>query len=126
MESRRMLSRRTLLQQMAGFTGILRADQNGISTADAPSPISAEDDEFLEELEHANFSFFWEQADPRTGLVKDRCNLTAPNPKDVAASIAATGFGLTALCVGQKRGYISYKDAHARTIAALDFFWKKM
>ena len=121
-----MLSRRTLLQQLAGLTSLPGADQDSIPVTNAPSPVSAEDDQFLEELERANFDFFWEQADPQTGLVKDRCNVRVPNPKDVAASIAATGFGLTALCVAQNRGYVSYKDARARAITALEFFWKKM
>ena len=30
------------------------------------------------------------------------------------ASIAATGFGLTALCIGQQRGYVSFADARER------------
>jgi hypothetical protein len=42
------------------------------------------------------------------------------------ASIAATGFGLTALCIGEKRGYISLPDAHERVTAALRFLWKKL
>jgi len=114
-----MLSRRKLLQ-LAGFASIRAA-------ADTAIPIlSAEDDQFLEELEKANFLFFWEQADPRTGLVRDRSNVRAPDPKNVAASIAATGFGLTALCIGQKRGYVSYKEARERVLAGLDFLWKKM
>ena len=43
--------------------------------------LSAQDDQFLEELEKANFQFFWEQADPETGLVKDRCNVARPTTK---------------------------------------------
>ena len=121
-----MLSRRTLLQSLAGLTSLQGAEQDGASIAGEQASISAEDDQFLEELEHANFNFFWEQADPRTGLIKDRCNVRVPNPKDVAASIAATGFGLTAICIGQKRGYVTYQEAHARVIAALEFLWKKM
>ena len=68
--------------------------------------LSPDDDQFLDELEKANFLFFWEQANPQTGLVKDRCNVRAADPT-VVASIAATGFGLTALCIGQKRGWVS-------------------
>jgi hypothetical protein len=42
------------------------------------------------------------------------------------ASIAATGFGLTALCIGQKRGYVSYPDARNRVLTTLRFLWKVM
>jgi hypothetical protein len=87
--------------------------------------ISAEDDQFLEEVEKANFLFFLEQADSETGLVKDRCNVRATD-KTVVASVAATGFGLTALCIGHKRGYLSLADAHRRVITALHFLREKM
>ena len=36
--------------------------------------LSPEDDQFLDNLEKANFLFFWEQANRETGLVKDRAN----------------------------------------------------
>ena len=44
----------------------------------------------------------------------------------VAASIASTGFGLTAICIAEKRGFVSYQDARLRVIATLDFLWKKL
>ncbi len=87
--------------------------------------LSPEDDALLEELEKANFQFFWEQGNPETGLVKDRCN-TRTEDKSTVASIAATGFGLTALCIGQKRNYISFPEARDRVLQSLRFIWKKM
>lgn len=57
--------------------------------------------------------------------MKDRCNVRAED-KTTVASIAATGFGLTALCIGQQRGYVSLADARERVLTALRFFWKKM
>ncbi len=60
------------------------------------------------------------RANPQTGLVKDRANVRTQDTRTVA-SIAATGFGLTALCIGQKRGFVSYPDAYARVLATLRF-----
>ncbi len=91
----------------------------------APGALSAEDDQLLDELEKANFQFFWEQASPQSGLVRDRANVSG-NENSVAASIAATGFGLTALCIADQRGYISRADVRERVLAALRFLWKKM
>lgn len=88
-------------------------------------PLSHDDDAFLEDIEKAAFRYFWEQANAETGLVKDRCNVHAPETAGVA-SIAATGFGLTALCIGHKRGYISSSEARGRATAALRFLWRKM
>jgi hypothetical protein len=87
--------------------------------------VSPEDDEFLEELERATFQFFWEQASPKTGLVKDRCNARNPD-NGIVASIASTGFGLTALCIADRRGYISRAAALERVRATLQSLWDRL
>jgi hypothetical protein len=114
---------------MAGAMACIRAgsatQQPPTLPGDIMETISPEDDKFLEELEKANFLFFLEQADPETGLVKDRCNVRASD-NGIVASIAATGFGLTALCIGHQRGYLSVADAHKRVFTALHFLWEKM
>jgi hypothetical protein len=105
----------------AGSLSALR----GAPKEPAPTPLAPEDDVFLEEVERANFQYFWEQGDAQTGLVKDRSHVRQADT-GVVASIAATGFGLTALCIGQKRGYVSFQDARNRVIATLRFLWKAM
>ena len=82
--------------------------------------LSPQDDQFLNDLESANFLYFWEQASPKTGMVKDRCNLHV-NDQGIVASIAATGFGLTALCIGHQRGFISTEAALERVFLVLGF-----
>jgi hypothetical protein len=132
------LPRRDLLKQMAGLGLCLPfswripfllaiADEQHLKPALPPVPtsLSPADDALLEELEKANFLYFWEQGNPQTGMVKDRCN-TRTNDTGIVASIAATGFGLTALCIGQKRGYVSLSDARERAVASLRFLWKKL
>lgn len=91
----------------------------------SPEALSPEDDQFLNEVESASFLFFWEQASPKTGMVKDRCNVHVDD-QGIVASIAATGFGLTALCIGEQRGYIPRGAAVERVVAALRFLWKKL
>lgn len=131
------LSRRELLKQFgalgvcAPLAGAGRTLSRFASAISAPSaapqnkPLLSEEDELLlEEIEHASFLYFWEQANPNTGLVRDRCNVRAPDNKDLG-NIAATGFGLTAICIGEKRGYISYEQARERVLNTLRFLWKK-
>jgi hypothetical protein len=91
------------------------------ATASGTGVLTGADDQLLEEIERANFLYFWEQSNPQTGLIKDRCNVRANNDTTVAASIAATGFGLTALCIGEKRGYVSLNDARNRALTMLRF-----
>jgi len=95
------------------------------ATPPAPTTISPSDEKFLDELEHCNFLFFWEQANPQTGMIKDRCNVRAKDTS-VAASIASIGFGLTAICIGEKRGFVSNSDARLRVIKTLSFLWHKL
>ena len=84
-----------------------------------------QDDDFLNELEHANFLFFWEQANEQTGLVRDRCNVRT-RETSIVSSVASTGFGLTAICIGDKRGFVNRSEARSRVIASLSFLWHKL
>jgi hypothetical protein len=94
------------------------------SPASSPSP-PVSDDEFLDQIERAAFLFFWEQASPVTGQVKDRA-LAAGNDTRTVSSIAATGFGLTALCIGHQRGYGDVDQIEARVAATLDFLANRL
>jgi hypothetical protein len=81
---------------------------------------SPAEDGFLEELERASFRFFWEETNPYTGLVKDRSQANGPDAR-TTASIAATGFGLTALCIADHRGWEDSKKIHERVRNTLRF-----
>jgi hypothetical protein len=80
---------------------------------------------FIGDLQQRSFRYFWEQADPQTGLVPDRARMDG-SPLDAnhqnVASIAATGFGLTSLCIASDRGWISRAEALERTRNTLRFF----
>src|ERR1700681_2687271 len=67
-----------------------------------------DEDHLLDEVERACFQFFWEQANPSSGLVKDRSQTGGPDSRNVA-SMAATGSGLTALCIADHRGWQDQK-----------------
>ena len=93
------------------------------AAAPTASPFYQVDEVLLEAMEKANFRYFWEQANPYTGIVRDRCNATSPDKSDLG-SIAATGFGLTALCIGDERGYLGHAAARERVLNAMRFLWK--
>jgi hypothetical protein len=145
LKERRADSRRKLLRQLSTLTlglpltrlaaltsrtgsGAQNAGrERHTSPASAPRPtsISQQDDQLLDELERANFLFFLEQANPQTGLIKDRCNARS-NDTGVVASVASTGFGLTGICIADQRGYISHAAARLRVLQALSFLWHKL
>jgi hypothetical protein len=79
-----------------------------------PTASARATDAFINDLQQRSFRYFREQADPNTGLVPDRARMDgSPLPeshRDVA-SIAATGFGLTSLCIAADRNWISRTEA---------------
>ena len=138
---RRRLSRREVLRQLAVASAYSIPLLGGVpligtqaperpvvpspSELPPPSYLTPRDDAFLEELEKAIFQYFWDQTNPTTGLTRDRCNVRSSD-NGILGSIAATGFGLTALCIGEKRGYVSFTQARERVINCLRFLWKKL
>jgi len=131
------LSRRELLQGVlrgsvcVPLVGLLPplalADpQQPVPAAPPPtSTLTYADRDFLYELECLTFRYFWEQANPATGLIKDRCNIRTAD-QGVVASIAATGFGLTALCIAEQEGFILRDQAIERVTTTLRSLWKKL
>jgi hypothetical protein len=74
----------------------------------------------LDEIERRACTYFFEQADPETGLVLDRAGVhTSYAP--AACSIAATGFGLSAMCIADQRGYLDRPTAQERVLRMLRF-----
>jgi hypothetical protein len=102
-------SRRTFLRGLAaGIAAPLLRGQIGAS------------DRLLDEIERRACAYFWEQADPQTGLVLDRAGLhTSYAP--AASSIAATGFGLSAMCIADQRGFLDRPSAQRRVARTLRF-----
>src|SRR5580700_10865913 len=93
--------------------------------SDQVAAVSKADRAYLEDLERRSFEYFWEQADRGTGLVLDRARVDggrAKGPSRDIASIAATGFGLTAICIGNERGWITHEQGAERVRATLQFF----
>ena len=139
-KNRVSIPRRTFLKQVAGasvlaipairnlaWPGALHGQILAPPSPDLPPPtyLTERDQSFLEDLEKANFQYFWDQADPRTGIVRDRCNVRGSSG-GVLGSTAATGFGLTAICIAVKRGFISATLARERVINTLRFLWKTL
>ena len=76
--------------------------------------------QIVEDEMKGSFDFFWEQANTTPGssgfgLVRDRY----PGSESIA-SIASTGFGLTAYLIGINKGYITEQEGYERVSQTLD------
>jgi len=87
----------------------------------ARADVAEKRSEMLDELERRACLFFYEQAHPVTGLVLDRVRVDGLDNRTVG-SIAATGFGLSALCIAHQRGFLKRDQAEQRAERTLDFF----
>jgi len=100
----------------------------GGSIIQSPS-LSVEDDAFLDELERRGCLYFTEQAGSKSGQVLDRAaalNTTGKRDPRIMASIAATGFGLSALCIAEKRGYQPRAQVIAQVRRTLHYHLEQM
>ncbi len=75
-----------------------------------------DDDVFIESVARETFDFFWFEANPANGLIKDR------STPDSVASIASVGFGLAAIPIGVDRGWIDYDEGYERALVTLQTF----
>jgi len=118
------MSRRQMLALLGG-AAIAPLVPAHIARAAAPGKYSlTHDDElFLDDFEKRACLFFWEQASPTTGQVLDRARNDLSGARDPRkmASIAATGFGLTALCIADHRGYLPHAQIVERVRTTLDW-----
>lgn len=132
------LSRRELIRRLAAWAALVPVGSAVLLTGGCGGGVTAgpgvappiggypgTDSQLLDDIESAAFLFFWEQADPGTGQVKDRA-LAAGNDTRTVSSIASTGFGLTALCIGDSRGYLSSAPILARVQATLQFILSQL
>jgi|SRR5580704_3504318 hypothetical protein len=89
------------------------------------APYKGTDDQLLDEMQRASFEFFWNEASETTGQVKDR-SLANGNDSRRISSIAATGFGLTSLCIASQRKFRNPIEIQERARKVLRYLWKEL
>jgi len=127
------ITRRSATRLIAGsvLTGLALPSLTEKLAFAAPRPgvLNPADTAFLDEMERQACLYFYEQADPYTGQVLDRANNRASggqiDPR-FASSIAATGFGLTALCIADSRKYLPADHIRRRVLTTLQFYLRPM
>ena len=71
--------------------------------------LSAEDEKIFTDVQRQTFQYFWDGAEPNSGLARERFhvdNVYPQNDKMVVTSGGA-GFGVMAILVGIERGFIN-------------------
>ena len=113
-----------LLAAAPSLPGQLAAPPTPWPGARPSAVLPPEDDALLDELQQAAFRYFSEQANPVTGLVRDRARSDG-SASPGKASIAASGFALSAWAIAAHRGWTDRATALAHVRLALRFLADK-
>lgn len=89
------------------------------STSMSASTRSMSDDQLLDMIQESSFRYYWEGAEPHSGLALENI------PGDPAmVATGASGFGIMAIVSAVKRGFITREQAVQRFIKITDFLLK--
>lgn len=77
------------------------------------------DEELLDMVQEANFRYYWEGAEPYSGLARENI----PGRRDMIAT-GASGFGIMAILTGIERGFITREEGIERFLKITSFLEK--
>ena len=84
------------------------------------------DEQLLDTIQYQTFEYFWEGAEPNSGMARERLHMddVYPTSPKNTVTIGGSGFGLMAILVGVERGFITRKQALDRYVKIVDFLEK--
>ncbi len=109
-----------------GCNGHFSKEEKSPKSTSKTDSINWSNSTLLDTVQKQTFGYFWEGAEPISGLARERIHLDNIYPthdKDII-TIGGSGFGLMAILVGIERGFISRAQALARYEKTIDFLEK--
>lgn len=84
------------------------------------------DTALMDSVQRQTFRYFWDFAEPHSGLARERYHPTGNYPMNDAhvVTTGGSGFGFMAILVGIERGYISRKQGYERLVKMVSFLEK--
>ena len=109
----------TILVSVAVLAGSAAAQRSPmVNTFEVPvAGRSLTTEALLDSLQRTAVDYFWEQANPANGLIRDRSQIWSP------CSIAAQGFGISAICIGIDHGWIGRDEGRGRIMLGMQTLW---
>ena len=96
------------------------------STYNKNIKIKYANEDLLDTIQKQTFNYFWEGAEPNSGLARERLHMDdvyPTSPKNTVTT-GGSGFGFMAILVGVKKGFISREAALDRYIKMVEFLEK--
>lgn len=81
------------------------------------------DTQLLNLVQKQTFNYFWEGAEPNSGMARERIHMDEiyPTSPKNTVTIGGSGFGLMAILVGVERGFITREQAEERFYKIVNF-----
>lgn len=88
--------------------------------------ISISDQALLDSVEHRTFNYFWDGAEPVSGMARERVHMDGIYPENDRNIVTAggSGFGIMAIIAGIERGYVSRQQGFDRFTRIVGFLEK--
>lgn len=86
-------------------------------------PVRLTDEQLLDTIQHRYFMYFWDGAEPNSGMARERYHedgVYPQNDKHVVTT-GGGGFGLMAILVGIERGFITREEGFQRLLQIVKF-----
>ncbi len=103
-----------------------RENKQKSDVVDTKARIVLDDEALLDTIQKQTFNYFWDGAEPNSGLAPERLhmdNIYPTSPKHTVTT-GGTGFGMMAILVGVKRGFITRSQAFNHFVKMIDFLEK--
>lgn len=107
-------------------TSILTAAVDTAITINDKNPISSEDEKIYTDVERTTFQYFWDGAEPASGMARERFhvdNVYPENDRNIVTT-GGGGFGVMAILVGIERNFITRQQGFERLLRIVNFLEK--
>ena len=103
------------LRLLAGACGSQKSGSNGKE--------ALSDDALMDTVQRRTFNYFWDGAEPHSGLARERIHMDGVYPENDQNVVTSggSGFGIMALLAGIDRGYVTRQEGLARMEKIVSF-----
>ncbi len=102
-------------------------NSNNAQDAIAENPsVEISDEALLDSVQRRTFNYFWDGAEPTSGMARERYHVDGEYPQNDANVVTSggSGFGIMAIIAGIDRGYVTREEGVARMDKIVTFLEK--
>lgn len=105
-----------MIAAFVGFCSLSCKNRLSSTQLNLSSPVRISDDSLLTLVQYRTFQYFWDGAEPQSGMARERYHVDGVYPEDDMDVITTggSGFGLMAIIVGIERKFITREEGVTR------------